>query len=71
MVPIGSVTSTIKICPWLPSLIREWQSNYFDQRFRIEPKFIVSDALSLNLRINAINGSRWGDANGGYGGQAT
>ena len=50
---------------------RESQSNYFDQRFRIEPKFIVSDALSLNLRINAINGSRWGDANGGYGGQAT
>ena len=50
---------------------REWQSNYFDQRFRIEPKFIVSDALSLTLRINAINGSRWGDANGIYGGQAT
>jgi hypothetical protein len=50
---------------------REWQSNYFDQRFRIEPKFIVSDALSLTMRINGINGSRWGDANGAYGPQAT
>ena len=50
---------------------KEYQSNYFDQRFRIEPRFIVSDALSLTLRINAINGSRWGDANGIYGGQAT
>ena len=49
---------------------REWQSNYFDQRFRIEPEFVVSDNLSLTMRINAINGSRWGDANGIYGGQA-
>ena len=50
---------------------REYQANYFDQRFRIEPKFIVSDALSLTMRINGINGSRWGDANGFYGEQAT
>ena len=35
------------------------QSNTFDQRFRIEPKFIVSDALNFQMRINAIN-SRWG-----------
>ena len=50
---------------------QEWQSNYFDQRFRIEPEFIVSDNLSLTMRINGINGSRWGDANGAYGEQAT
>jgi hypothetical protein len=50
---------------------QEWQSNYFDQRFRIEPEFIVSDNLSLTMRINGINGSRWGDANGAYGPQAT
>jgi len=35
------------------------QSNRFDQRFRIEPKFIVSDALNFQMRINAIN-SVWG-----------
>jgi hypothetical protein len=54
-----------------PESDQERQSNYFDQRFRIEPKFIVSDELSLTMRINGLNGSRWGDANGVYGPQAT
>jgi hypothetical protein len=43
------------------------QANFFDQRFRIEPAFIVSDNLQLNMRINAINGNRWGQAASGYG----
>jgi hypothetical protein len=42
------------------------QQNYFDQRFRIQPAFIVSDNLQLNMRIQGINGNRWGRFNSGY-----
>jgi hypothetical protein len=36
---------------------------YFDQRFRIEPKFIVSDCLELRMRIQGAAYNRWGHAN--------
>ena len=38
---------------------------YFDQRFRLEPKFIVSDCLELRMRIHGANGNRWGQAGNG------
>ena len=38
---------------------------YFDQRFRIEPKFIVSDCLELRMRIQGAAYNRWGHANNG------
>jgi hypothetical protein len=41
------------------------QQNWFDQRFRIEPTFIVSDNLRLVVRIEGLDGLTWGSHAGG------
>ena len=44
------------------NVYQEDHRGYFDQRFRLEPKFIVSDCLELRMRIQGAAYNRWGHA---------
>lgn len=44
---------------------RDTQSNYFDQRFTIDPRFIISDNVQLDMRIRGLDDNRWGRQNAG------